>query len=112
MPKLLQINICSNVLSTGKVCEDIAKVTQANGWQNFIAYGRIANPGICTEIRVGSMYYTYEHYIEHRLLDREGLASRFPTRKLIKQINEIKPDIIHLHNIHDHYLNNSSLIIQ
>ena len=105
MPKLLQINICSNVLSTGKVCEDIAKVTQANGWQNFIAYGRIANPGICTEIRVGSMYYTYEHYIEHRLLDREGLASRFHTRKLIKQINEIKPDIIHLHNIHDHYLN-------
>lgn len=105
MPKLLQINVCSNVLSTGKICEDIAKVAIAHNWESFIAYGRMSKPSISNEIRIGSKFYTYEHYIEHRLFDREGLASRLATHLLIKQIDRIKPDIIHLHNIHDHYLN-------
>lgn len=105
MPKLFQINICSNVLSTGKICEDIAKVAISHGYECYIAYGRIAKPGVSQAIRVGSMLDTYEHYVEHRLFDREGLASRCATKHLIKQIDDIKPDIIHLHNVHDHYLN-------
>lgn len=105
MSKLIQINICSNVLSTGKVCEDIAKVAVGCGWNSYIAYGRIARKGVSHELRVGSMFYTCEHYAEHRLFDREGLASRLATRRLINQIEKIQPDIINLHNIHDHYLN-------
>lgn len=105
MKKLLQINICSNILSTGKICEDIAKVAISNGWESYIGYGRMAKPGVSHEFRIGSTIETYEHYIEHRLFDREGLASRSATKRLIKAIDNIKPDIIHLHNIHDHYLN-------
>lgn len=105
MPKLFQINICSNILSTGKICEDIAKVAIAHGYECYIAYGRMARQSVSHEILVGSTLETYEHYAEHRLFDREGLASRYATRQLVKQINNIKPDIIHLHNIHDHYLN-------
>ena len=45
------------------------------------------------------------HYIENCLLDNEGLASRSSTRKLVKKIAELQPDIVHLHNIHDHWLN-------
>ena len=75
------------------------------GWECTIAYGRIAQPGVASEIKVGTRFDTYEHYFENRLFDNEGLASRFATRRLIRKINEIQPDIIHLHNIHDHYLN-------
>lgn len=105
MPKLLQINVVNNVLSTGKIVEDIAKVAVSNGWESFVAYGRYSKTSISREIRIGSMFDVYEHYMEHRLFDNEGRASRCATRKLIKQISEIKPDIIQLHNIHDHYLN-------
>ena len=45
------------------------------------------------------------HYAESLLFDGEGLASRMPTRNLIEQIARIQPDIVHLHNIHDHWLN-------
>ena len=45
------------------------------------------------------------HYAEYRLLDNEGLASRRATIKLVKQIHQINPDIVHIHNIHDHWLN-------
>lgn len=105
MPKLFQINVVSNILSTGRICEDIARVAQKHGWQTYIAYGRWAKRGAQESKRVGSYFDTFEHYVEHRLFDNEGLASRRATRNLIKWMKEVKPDIIQLHNIHDHYLN-------
>lgn len=105
MPKLLQINICSAMLSTGKITEDISKVAVRNGWDTYVAYGRFAKPSVSQQFRVGCQWDTYIHYLQHRLFDKEGLASRKATRVLIRQIQEIAPDIIHLHNIHDHYLN-------
>lgn len=105
MLKLLQINICSAMLSTGKIAEDISKVAIHHGWKTYTAWGRFAKPSVSTQIRVGNKLDTYVHFIAHKLLDMEGLVSKSATRKLIRQIGEIKPDIIHLHNIHDHYLN-------
>lgn len=105
MKKLFQINVCSNILSTGKICEDIAKVAIEHGWETYIAWGRFAKPSVSTQVRIGGKLDTYVHFAAHRLFDREGLASKFATNKLITRIKKIKPDIIHLHNIHDHYLN-------
>lgn len=93
------------MLSTGKITNDLAVVAQRNGWETYIAYGRSAKPGVSQEIRVGSMINPYLHYVSNRLFDREGLASKRVTRALLRQVEAIKPDIIHLHNIHDHYLN-------
>lgn len=106
MPKLFQINVVSNMLSTGKIAEDISKVCMKQGWDCYMAYGRWSKPGsVAKEIKIGPMLNTYEHYIENKLFDNEGLASRFVTKKLIKEIDRIAPNIIHLHDIHDHYLN-------
>lgn len=93
------------MLSTGKIAEDISKVAIRHGWETYTAWGRFAKPSVSTQIRVGSKWDTYVHYAAHRLFDREGLMSERASRKLIKQIDEINPDVIHLHNIHDHYLN-------
>ena len=45
------------------------------------------------------------HGLQTRLFDSHGLGSQAATRKLVKQIDKIKPDIIHLHNLHGYYLN-------
>lgn len=105
MKKLLQINIVSNILSTGTICEDIAKVAQNRGWDTYVAYGRTAITGVSKEIKIGSFCDEVLHYLESRIFDREGLSSRRSTKNLISIIDKIKPDVIHLHNIHDHYLN-------
>ena len=105
MPTLLQINVVSNFLSTGKIAEDIAKVAIAHGWKSYIAYGRDSKPSVSQEIKIGSKFEVYEHYALNKLFDCEGWASKTSTRKLVQQIAEINPDIIQLHNIHDHYLN-------
>lgn len=105
MLKLLQINICSNIYSTGKICEDIAKVAQRKGWLTYIAYGNSCRPSISKEYRIAGKWNKYLHYLENYFFDREGLSSRIPTTRLVRWINKISPDIILLHNLHDHYLN-------
>lgn len=106
MKKLLQINECLNY-STGKITQQIGELAIANGWESWIAYsGREKEiPSKSHLIRVGSFIDSCIHYAENRLLDNEGLSSRRETKKLLKRIEEIKPDVVHLHNIHDHWLN-------
>lgn len=105
MPTLLQINVVANWGSTGRIAEDIGQTALAAGWRSVIAYGR-GNPTSNSElIRVGNDWDMYEHILEARLFDNQGLASRRATKKFIRQIEEIKPDIVHLHNIHGYYLN-------
>ena len=105
MPKLLQINISANWGSTGKIAEQIGLCAMARGWESYIVYGNSMRPSKSELIKVGPKANKYIHYIEQRIFDNEGLCSRFLTKKVIKKIDAINPDIINLHNIHDHYLN-------
>lgn len=105
MRKLLQINVVSNLLSTGVITEDIAKVASARGWECYVAYTRAAKPGASKEIKIGNKVDTIVHFCENRLFDNEGLSSRIVTKRFVRKIKRINPDIVHLHNIHDHYLN-------
>lgn len=105
MPKLLQINITANWGSTGKIAELIGKSAVDKGWDSIIVYGERANPSSSALIHVGSGVNRFLHYSEQLLFDNEGQASRFVTKRFINEIKRISPDIIHLHNIHDHFLN-------
>lgn len=105
MAKVLQINITANWGSTGKISEQIGLAAMNRGWVSYIAYGRWSNPSKSHLIKVGSKLDTYYHYGVQRIFDNEGLCSTGATKKLIEQIQLIRPDVIHLHNIHDHYIN-------
>ena len=105
MPILLQINVTANCGSTGKIVEAIGHAALQNGWDSYIAYGRKFKQSESVLIKIGDAFNSYLHFAEQRLFDNEGLCSRRATRQLIKHINQLKPDVIHLHNIHDHYLN-------
>lgn len=105
MPRLLQINSTANWGSTGKIAEQIGLVAMEAGWESYIAYGRSVNPSKSKLIKVGSKLGVMWHGVLSRLFDCHGLASNLATKRLVKQIEEIRPDIIHLHNIHGYYLN-------
>ncbi len=105
MPTLFQINSTVNWGSTGKIAEQIGIIAQIYGWDSYIAYGRHLNSSQNKLIRIGCKASPYFHFVEQRFLDNEGQGSRLETKLLIRKIEKIKPDIIHLHNIHDHYLN-------
>lgn len=104
-PKLLQINVAANWGSHGRIAEEIGLEAMAQGWESYIAYGRYANPSKSHIVKIGDLFDQCLHGAQSLLLDRHGLASCGPTKKLIKEIELIKPDLIHLHNIHGFYLN-------
>lgn len=104
-PKLLQINVAANWGSHGRIAEEIGLEAMAQGWESYIAYGRYANPSQSQLVKVGDLFDHCLHGAQSLLLDRHGLGSCWPTKKLIKEIERIQPDLIHLHNIHGFYLN-------
>ena len=103
--KLLQINVAANWGSHGRIAEEIGLEAMAQGWESYIAYGRHANPSKSHIVKIGDLFDHCLHGAQSLLLDRHGLASCGPTKKLIREIEQIKPDLIHLHNIHGFYLN-------
>lgn len=105
MPKLLQINSVVNRGSTGRIVEQIGTYAIQKGWESYIAYGRSSGTSRSKLIRVGSKCDKIIHGIHTRLFDRHGLASTESTKLLIKEVQIINPDVIHLHNIHGYYLN-------
>ena len=105
MPTLLQINVTCNSGSTGKIAEQIGSLALKYGWKSYIAFSR-GNPNSESEtILIGNALNMYWHGFESRIFDNHGLSSRRATENFIRQIETIKPDIIHLHNIHGYYLN-------
>lgn len=77
------------------------------GWESYVAYGRqrILTPSSSETIRIGSDIGVRVHGLISRVLDRQGLASKEATKRFIRKVETIRPDIIHLHNIHGYYLN-------
>jgi glycosyltransferase involved in cell wall biosynthesis len=105
MNKLLQINSVVNSGSTGRIAEEIGQTAIAAGWESYIAYGRHARTSQSELIKIGDDWDIRMHGLQTRLFDRHGLASIAATREFVEQIKKIKPDIIHLHNIHGYYIN-------
>ncbi len=106
MPKLLQIDSCLGVLSTGKITEGIGSVARVNGWETYIAHGaRYVGTSDMVSYQIGSKCSEYLHYAKSLLFDKHGLGSSSQTRKLIRWIKGIKPNIIHLHCVHGYYIN-------
>ncbi len=101
----MQIGIEVNCNSTGKIAEHLGEVAMAHGWDSYITYARGNNPSKSKVIKIGNYLGILYHLLQTRLFDNHGFASTIATKKLIKQIKIIKPDIIQLHQLHGYYLN-------
>ncbi len=105
MPTLLQISIEVNSGSVGKIAEQIGETVLENGWQSYITYARNINPSKSKVIKIGNKFDLYLHGLETRILDNHCFSSSTATKKLVKQIQTINPDIIHLHHLHGYFIN-------
>lgn len=102
--KILQIN-SSSTGSTGYIARAIHEKLLSQGKDSFYAYGYGEK---CIEDNT----FNISNFLDIRIHGKlgiltgfDGCFSIFPTIRLLKRINKIKPDIIHLHNIHGSYVN-------
>ena len=105
--KILQINTVSNSRSTGRIAEGIGYAIKNEGWESWMASGKrmSARSNSAHQYFIGSSLDYYLHALGSRFFDAQGFFSKSSTKKLISKIEEIQPDLIHLHNIHGYYLN-------
>ena len=103
--RVLQINSVCGIGSTGRIATDLHKTLIDKGHESIIAFGR-AEPLNCdNSIRIGTRMDNYTHVLKTRVFDSHGLGSTYATRNFIEKLEEIKPDLIHLQNIHGYYIN-------
>ncbi len=102
--KVVQINTFSNK-STGTIMLNIHNALKKKNIESYVVWGRGRKPKNKNEIYMNDKVGIYYHGLYTRFTDKTGFASKRATRKLIKRLEKIKPDIIHLHNIHGYYIN-------
>lgn len=95
--------------STGKIMMGIADVARTQGHEVMCASpitstNRDAGAN-CGYYRIGTYNSRRVNVALARITGFNGCFAWFETYKLLKKIDEFKPDIIHLHNLHDSYIN-------
>lgn len=103
--RVYQINVVCGSGSTGRIAADLAQTIKDYGGKSRIAYGRGMAPEGIDVIKISNKLDLYVHAMMTRITDKHGLYSKGATKRLIKDIQEYQPDIIHLHNIHGYYVN-------
>ena len=109
--KVLFINETCGRGSHGRICTDLLDILHSQGDEGMVVYGRSDVPEEYAPyaLRVGTKLDTYLHVIGTRIFDNTGEYSRNATRKIVQQIRQYDPDIIHLHNIHGYYIHVGAL---
>lgn len=106
--KILYINCVCGLGSTGRIVTDLMEQAKHYGHIVKVACSTVEPiKGVNADevIEVGSKLDYYVHNALSRITDHEGLYSKAATQKLVKQIEEYDPDLIHLHNLHGHWIN-------
>ena len=91
--------------STGKIMLQEHEKLLAQGEKSFAFWGRGRASQNKNEFRFTTDAEVYLDVLQTRLDGRAGFHSKRATKRLLKKLDEINPDVVHLHNIHGYYVN-------
>lgn len=108
--RILQINAVYGQGSTGTIVRDIEQLCFKSGIECYVASPdpkvREAKHGYV----IGNTLDHKLHAILSRIHGKQAYYSHIPTRNLLKWIDQIQPDIVHLHNLHSNYIHLNMLL--
>ncbi len=103
--KIVQINVASYG-STGRIMYQIQEKAISEGFEAMSFYGRGSKPDVeGSSEKIGDQISVGLHAFRARFFDKMGHGSVMNTKKLVKKLKAIKPDVVHLHNLHGYYIN-------
>ena len=106
--RVVQINVTCGLGSTGKICVSVSNLLNQKDVENYILYDS-GNSSFPYGKKYASDKYIRFQALKSRILGNFGFNSRYATKRLINELDRIKPDIVHLHNLHGHNCNLSML---
>lgn len=102
--KVVSINTVCNG-STGKIMGSISSSLIESGEEAFCIYGRRKGYANIPCKKIGGFFSFWYHVFLTTFFDLHGHGSYFKTKKIVRELKKLNPDIIQLHNIHGYYIN-------
>lgn len=106
--KILQINAVNNIRSTGRTTLETSVFLEENKHESFVAYAS-GTPSVRNK-KIGTNIDHKIHGFLSRLSGKQAYFSKSETRNLLEYISGIKPDVVHLRNLHANYININILL--
>lgn len=108
--RVLQINAVYGQGSTGTIVRDVECFCEQSGIECYVASPdakvREAKHGYV----IGNIFDHKLHALLSRIHGKQAYFSHLPTWNLLHWMSEIKPDIVHLHNLHSNYIHLNMLL--
>lgn len=104
---VLQIN-SSNHGSTGHIMLNLSRVAERHDYKSLVSYPASRSNRskiVDNSIEIGTIVERNLHIKLAYLTGWNGKFSKCATKKFLKSVKKINPDIIHLHNLHNCYIN-------
>lgn len=108
--KVLQINAIYGRLSTGTIMQQIQECSRAHGMDSYVAFPKGLGVPDEWSYEIGSIFDHKMHAALSRIAGKQAYYSRHATKELLKFMKELKPDIVHLHNLHSNYIHLNMLL--
>lgn len=102
--KIVQLNVTCGSGSTGKICLAVSKILNEKEIENYILYSE-GESSYENAIKYTSNFQIKLEALKSKVFGEYGFNSKCITKKLINELEKIKPDIVHLHNLHGHGCN-------
>ena len=109
MMKVLIINAVYKIMSTGRTYSELHDYLCSLGHECKIIYGQNKEDYEDT-IYLGNYFDHKLHALLSRSTGKVGCYSSNSTKKLLKFLDEYKPDIVHLGNLHSNFINIEMLL--
>lgn len=101
--KVVQINAVYGTGSTGRIAMELHRALKGMGEESYVftSDGRCGDDGV---FPLGTRIDHKMHALLSRLSGKQGYFSAGATTALLKQMDTLAPDIVHLHNLHGNYI--------
>lgn len=105
--RVVHINATYGIGSTGTIVRDIQSKCIDIGIDTFVAYSisPFLKEMVPNGFQIGNLIDRKIHAVLCRINGMQGYFSHIPTFKLLNWLEIIKPDILHLHNLHNNFVN-------
>lgn len=102
--KIVQINACYERGSTGRMMKEMHQYFLKHGYDSY-ACAPNCHSNDFRLINIGCKFDYLLHSLLSRILGLQGYFSILSTILFLRKLSKIKPDILHLHNLHNNYIN-------
>lgn len=99
--KVAFINSVAGFGSTGRLVSTLSMMDEVDG---KVYYGRKKDSSNAISMRFTGDIGNVTHAIGTYFFDDHGFHNAMETKRMLKDLDEFNPDIVHLHNLHGYYV--------